>query len=374
MKSLFVILAIAFISPHVAFSQEAPDDYLTTDVQFKAHDDVAMFGRLVLPKSNEPRAIVISVQTAEGATVDMKRSLGEGKTFNYYDVYRRKLTEMNIGHFSYDGRGIGMGDELPRYEKISWDIYNTSTLDNKVKDILSAVETVRQQKGLSETPIFLLGASEGTLLAAEAASKNPKDIKGLVLYGVLVTNLRETFRYIMSEGDFLKYRSMDANNDGSISPKEWEKVVKTAPFSAADKNEDGTFNVEDIKVLTRQYLDAIDANDFEVLHAWAKKSAAVSVPDNWFKDHFEHADNWSFLSKLDIPVGCFHGDMDAMTPIYAVKDLQAKAKKAGLDKMEFHYFKGYDHSLKIARYFVNGKLPKGHRAIFEFIDRIAPKP
>lgn len=307
MKSLFVLLAIAFLSPHVAFSQETPDDYFTTDVHFKTHDDVAMFGRLVLPKSNAPRAIVISVQTAEGATVDMKRSLGEGETFNYYDVYRRKLTEMNIGHFSYDGRGIGMGDELPRYEKISWDIYNTSTLDNKVKDILSAVETVRKQKGLSETPIFLLGASEGTLLAAEAASKNPKDIKGLVLYGVLVTNLRETFRYIMSEGDFLKYRSMDTNNDDNISAEEWDKVVKETPFSAADKNEDGTFNVEDIKVLTRKYLDAIDENDFEVLHAWAKKSAAVAVPDNWFKDHFQHADNWSFLCKLDIPVGCFHG-------------------------------------------------------------------
>ena len=61
-----------------------------------------------------------------------------------------------------------------------------------------------------------------------------------------------------------------------------------------------------------------------------------------------------------------------MTPIGPVKDLHARAQKAGLNKMEFHYFDGYDHSLKVARYFVNGSVPRGHRAIFEFIDRIAP--
>ena len=52
-------------------------DYVVADVAFKAHDGVEMFGRLVLPKSNAPRAVVIYVQTAEGATIDMKRPLGK---------------------------------------------------------------------------------------------------------------------------------------------------------------------------------------------------------------------------------------------------------------------------------------------------------
>ena len=108
------------------------------------------------------------------------------------------------------------------------------------------------------------------------------------------------------------------------------------------------------------------------MQAWSKASGAVSVPDNWFKDHFAHADNWSFLSQLDMPIACFHGDADRMTPISAVKELEAKAKKANLTNMEFHYFKNLDHSLNIGVYFVTGKTPKGHRAIFEFFDRIAP--
>ena len=35
--------------------------------------------------------------------------------------------------------------------------------------------------------------------------------------------------------------------------------------------------------------------------------------------------------------------------------------------MEFHYFKGLDHSLNIGHYFVRGIMPEGHKAIFEFI-------
>jgi hypothetical protein len=37
--------------------------------------------------------------------------------------------------------------------------------------------------------------------------------------------------------------------------------------------------------------------------------------------------------------------------------------------MEFHYFTGVGHSLGIERYFVDGTVPAGHQAIFEFIKR-----
>lgn len=353
--------------------QAAPKpDYITTDITFKAHDDVGLFGRLVLPKSKQPRAIVLFVQTAEGATVDQKRSLGRGKTFNYFDLYRKTLTAMDIGFFSYEGRGIRMGDKPPRFEKIDWKLFNTGTLDNKVRDVLRAVETVRRQDGLDGVPVFLMGASEGTLLCAEAAAKKPKGVAGLVLYGVLVNNLRETFKYIMSEGSFLEYRVLDEDKDGAVSKAEWDRVVKHTDISKADFNKDGKFTVDDFKVVNKKYLDAVDGDDYEVLQAWAKAHAGLAIPEGWFKDHFAHKENWHFLSRLDMPVGCFHGIGDRMTPVGPVRELEKKAKKAGLDKMEFHYFEGLGHTLGITRYFINGKMPAGHRAIFKFIDRIAP--
>lgn len=373
MKTLSILLfaLLSVVMPLFAQAKEKPD-YRGSDIPFQAHDKVDLFGRLAVPESKPPRAIVIYVQTAEGATVDQKRSLGSEKTFNYHDLYRKHFTAMGVGFFSYEGRGIRMGDELPRFEKIDWAVYNTSTLDNKVKDAVSAIEVVRKQKGLRETPIYLMGTSEGSLLAAEAASQRPDSVAGLVLYGVMVTNLRETFRYIMSDGEFLRFRPLDADKDGVITKAEWDKVAKGVDFSKGDLNKDGKFTVADVKVGTKKYLDAIDNDDFAVLQEWSKRSAAVSVPKDWFKDHFAHAETWSFLSQLDLPVGCFHGEDDRMTPVSKVRELEAKAKKKGLSKMEFHYFPGAGHSLNGVQYFVKEELPKGHQAMFAFIDRVAP--
>ncbi len=148
------------------------------------------------------------------------------------------------------------------------------------------------------------------------------------------------------------------------------------PFESLDADGDGAFRPADIvKLRTKPYVDAIDKEDFEVLQAWARSSAAVSVPKGWFKDHFEHAAIWTFLSPLDLPVGCFHGAMDVNTPIGAVRKLEAQAKEAGKSRMEFHYFDDLDHSLNIGEYFVHGRMPAGHQAIFDFLRRqTAPRP
>jgi len=354
---LFLGLFFAQASAQEAIETEPP--FQQIEVKFKSHDDHAMLGKLVLPQSADPRALVIYVQTAEGATVDMKRPLGGTKTFNYYDLYRDTLTKKGIGFFSYEGRGIGMGDEPPRYEKIEWKAFNTSTLDNKVEDILSAIKAVRKQAECKKTPILLMGASEGTLLAAEAASRAPDSVQGLVLYAILAENLRETFKYIMSDGAFLAYRKyFDTDKDGVITEEEFEKdpheyrasVLRNSPFFIFDKNRDGQFTVDEMSALTKLYLDAVDNDNFAVLQAWSKSSAGVSVPTQWFKDHFEHEVIWTFLSKLDIPVGCFHGAMDNNTPIAAVRTLEEKAKEAKKTKMKFHYFDDLDHSLNITEF------------------------
>lgn len=352
----------------------------TTEVSFQSHDGHAMFGKLVVPESRPPRAVVIYVQTAEGSTVDMKRPLSRTESFNYYDLYRDRLAAEGLGFFSYEGRGIRMGDGLPRFETIEPEVFNTGTLDNKVRDILSAIAAVRGQPGLENVPVFLMGASEGTLLAAEAAARAPDQVQALILYGVLASNMRENFRYIMSDGAFLVYRQrFDTDGDGSITQAEFEadphkyreRALRNAPFTAFDRDQNGQFTLDEMKQVTKLYLDAIDNENFAVLQAWAKTSAAVAVPDEWFADHFAHPPISEFLLKLDIPVGCFHGSLDTNTPIAAVRELEAKAREAGKTRFEFHYFDDLDHSLNVGEYFRNGELPAGHQAIFEFVRRCA---
>jgi len=246
---------------------------------------------------------------------------------------------------------------------------------------MSAIQIVKKQPGIDRSRIFLMGASEGTLLAAEAAARSGGQIKGLILYGVLTSNMRENFRYIVTGGAFLPFaKFFDTDKDGRISKQEFEadpqkyreKALKNAPFEDLDKDRDGFFTVEELGVLSsrvKALRDALDTTNYEVLDEWARTSAAVSTPKGWFKDHFAHEPIWNFLSRLNIAIGFFQGEDDAMVPVEGVRKLEEQAKKAGRSKMEFYYFNNLDHSLGIIEYFFKGSLPAGHKAIFEFIKK-----
>ncbi len=219
-----------------------------------------------------------------------------------------------------------------------------------------------------------MGASEGTLIGAEAASRNPAAVQGIILYGTLARNMKHNFAFINSDGAFLVARPLDKDIDGSITKEEWDSVVKNHGIELVDKNGDGSYTVDDVRIINKKMLDAIENDDFTTLNAWGRSgAAAVALPDKWFEDHFAHAEIWNFLKGLHMPVGVFHGDQDRMASMAAVKELERKAKDAGRTNIEFHYFEGLDHSLNIGQYFVSGEMPPGHQAIFRFIERIAPK-
>lgn len=348
----------------------------TTEIPFKSHDGYDMLGRLTVPDSPGKHPIVIYMQTAEGMTIDVKRTNPRGGTFNYFDLYREKLPPMNVAFFSYEGRGIRLGDDPPRYEKIDWNIYNTSTLENKVRDALTAIQVVSRQPGIDPSRVFLIGASEGTLIASETASRARKEVAGLILYGVMSGTMRDTFKYILTGGAYLPYReSFDTDKDGKISKAEFEadphkfrqRALRNASFETFDVNKDGFITEDDIKAPGKPLLDALETDNYALLNLWAKRSAGVSTPENWFKNHFEHPPIWTFLSQLDIPIGFFQGVVDPFVPVEGVRRMEAEAKKAGKTKWEFHYFDDLEHSLGIAAYFTRGVIPEGHKAIFEFI-------
>jgi pimeloyl-ACP methyl ester carboxylesterase len=356
--------------------QEGPAKTKTIEIPFTSHDGHRMFGKLTLPNSSGLHPVLIYVQTAEGATVDIRRPNGRGGTFNYFDLYREKLPELNVAFFSYEGRGIRMGDAPPRYEQIDWDVYNTSTLENKVRDALTAIEVVRKQPGIDGSQIFLMGTSEGTMLAAETATRAPKPVKGLVLYAVLSNTLKDALRYMSADGAFLALRRFfDTDKDGKISKNEFdadalkyrERALKDVGFQVFDSSGDGNFTVDEMRTLRKTRLDAIETNNYAAMYEWLKVTAAVSIPKGWLEDHFAHPAMWTFLSRLDLPIGFFHGDADNLTPIEDVKKLEEQAKRSGKTEMKFHYFQDLDHSLGIGAYFVRGTLPEGHRAIFEYI-------
>lgn len=357
----------------------------TRDISFTSHDGHAMRGRLTIPSGEGPHPVVIYAQTAEGMTFEVRRKLSDTSTFSYLRLYADSLPAMGVAFFRYEGRGVMTGMSPPRFETIDTAVYNTSTLNNKVRDLLSALAVVRKQPEIDTTRVMLMGSSEGTLLIADAAARARGQVAGLVMYAVLAENLKQTARFMFGDGAFLVFRrAFDTDSNGVVTRAEFEadprgyraRGMGNAPFGAVDANRDSVFSVADLKVRTQQYLDAVENDDFKVLHAWSRTGAAVALPTGWFADHFKYPEMWTYLSTLDIPVGLFHGAMDAMTPISGVRALEAKARAGGKTNLRFHYFPNGDHSLGVAAYFVRGIMPPGHAAIFAYlreITRIGPR-
>ena len=84
-------------------------------------------------------------------------------------------------------------------------------------------------------------------------------------------------------------------------------------------------------------------------------------------NHFAHASTWTFLSKLDMPVGIVHGEIDANTPVAGVHALERQAAAAGKTKMAFHCFAAEDHSLGGLEYFLRGAPSEGYKELFAYV-------
>ena len=369
-------VAASVIVVTAALPGQAPS---ATEIAFAAPDGTPLRGRLVLPAGEGPHPVIVYAQAAEGMTIDMRRPLPGGASFSYFDIYRQQLPPLGVGFFSYEGRGITAADAPPRYERIDSAVYNTSTLSAKAADLVAAVEAVAGTAGVDPTRIFAMGASEGTLIATEGAALSGGRVAGLILYGLLALNMRDNFRFILTDGAFITYRRfLDTDGDGRVTRAEWDADPRGwrqgnlpgVAWEQLEVNRDGSLTVEDIATLQRPFLDGLDRGDFAILDAWSRRFASVALPAGWWQDHFAHPTLPTFLARLDIPIGIFHGEWDNATPVRAVRELEARLHREGThQRIEIHYL-DTDHTLNVGRYFRDGTIPAGHQAIFDYVRRV----
>ena len=373
MKTLRILAALAAFMVSSAHAQTT-----TRDLAFTSHDGHAMAGRLTLPDTPGVHPVLVFVQNAEASTLDQRTRNAAGQPVQFFDLYRESLAPLNIGFFSYEGRGVFTDPTQPRGMRIEREVYNTSSLDNKVQDIVAAVRLLQQQPGVDRTQIFLRGVSEGTLLAAEAASRIPREVKGLVLSGVIGTTLKDSLKHMVQGGRMLQLLDeFDTDRDQRISPQEFEadargfrkKNMPTATFDQVDPDKSGFMTVDDMKALAKPLADAFEAGNVETTEAFLKQSAAVPIPTGWVKDHFSHPAMWSFIQPLTMPVGIFQGEADRNTGAADVRVLQAQAQAAGKANVEFHYYEGLGHGLGSTDYFQKGAHSAGYAGILDFMKR-----
>lgn len=358
---LIVMLAIAL--PAAAREAEI--------ISIPAADGYMLTGKLSLPEDIPAKRLVIYVNGSGPNTYDNHRTTGETE-FNYFDVFAENLTKEGVAFFSYSTRGVTPGEEAPYFADIDQELYKTYLPLNSVSDVECMIISLLKDERLKGAEVYLLGWSEGTMIAPLVALGGRARVDELLLAGYSNQRMDEVLAWQQSgQSSIMFYQDyFDSDGNGSISQAEYEAdpngIVPYlgAAFAELDLDEDGALTAGDFFIFLKKdrekVINAFEGGD----DAWISENYPVPLTSEWYLQHCELAPNRDTLPKLDLPIHIFHGTRDANVSVEGVYDVAAKFEELGKTNLEIHIYEGADHDLNYMQYIYTGALPEGLVDIF----------
>ena len=270
-------------------------------------------------------------------------------------------------------------DTPPFYHTIDPQAYQTYLPKYSVQDVAAIVRALRTDSRLHDCPIYLLGWSEGTMIAPKVAQLVPVD--GLLLAGYVNGTMQQVLDWQQTGGSSMVTYCLyfDADGDGRVSQAEYENDrygvrpalgLDQVVFSELDADGDGQLTASDFAALltpSRQALyDAITRSD----DAWLAENYPVRLTSAWFHAHAYFTPNRDMLTELDLPIVIFQGQADANVPVQDTLDIQAQFAALGKDNLTVHLYPNVDHDLNFASYLSTGIWPQAWCDLFA---AVAPK-
>lgn len=374
---LLALSSSAYLPP---VTQAAPAATGTVEaLTIPSFDAYPLQGRLYLPSDQSPRALVIYVNGSGPNTNQNTRQLSADATFSYFDLVASGFNEVGAAFLSYSTRGVTASDTPPFYHTIDPQAYQTYLPEHSVQDVAAIVRALRTDSRLHDCPIYLLGWSEGTMIAPKVAQLVPVD--GLLLAGYVNGTMQQVLDWQQTGGSSMVTYCLyfDADGDGRVSQAEYENDrygvrpalgLDQVVFSELDADGDGQLTASDFAALlapSRQALyDAITRND----DAWLAENYPVRLTSAWFHAHSHFTPNRDMLTELDLPIVIFQGQADANVPVQDTLDIQAQFAALGKDNLTVHLYPNADHDLNFVSYLSTGVWPQAWCDLFAVV---APK-
>ncbi len=157
-------------------------DFETQEFGFHSFDGYSLTGELVLPQGKPPAGVALLQQ---GST-HCDRNGHVPRTGFPSSLYRRlahKLARKGFASFRYDKRQF----DRPASEPLDY------SLMQRVADLVHAAQALRNQPALKNWKIFLIGHSEGGLIAQMAATEF--QAQGVAVISSPATSLFESLRW-----------------------------------------------------------------------------------------------------------------------------------------------------------------------------------
>ncbi len=351
---------------------------LQRDTSIRTHtasDGVTLTGKLDLPAGTEPvPRLVLFVNGSGPNTYDNRRQSGELE-FCYFDLFAEQLGARGAAFFRWNTRGVSVGQEPPMFDRIDEAVYQTYLPSTSVSDIGEWIADLRREPRLKDAEIWLLGWSEGTILAPLAARAYPDEISGLLLAGYCNDRMDEIFNWQQSgASSMIFYRQyFDADGDGRISPAEYAadpygvvaSVLGGTAFAEIDLDQDGYLTANDFGLLLapgrEAFYDAVARGDDQ----WLAENYSVRLTSGWFRAHQQLQPNRVTLPTLDLPIFIFHGTGDANCDVAGVRAIAQTFADLGRENLTVHIYEGYDHNLFYDLYPLYGTMSQAFEDLFQ---------
>ena len=275
--------------------QEAPTiEGVEQEVTFES-EGITLSGTLTLPK--ETGNPVPGVLFIHGSGPVDRDENAAGLKIDLFREFANALAKAGIGSLRYDKRGVGESEGL----------FSEASMEDLLSDARAALSTLQAVEGIDAERCFLVGHSEGGILAPIIASED--NLAGIVLLAGAAHSLD-----IIIRGQVERL-----NRDAGKTEEEVQAVLaqedQYLDFVRTSEGEWPDYPFDDLKGampwLTQETLPQI---------------TALSL--SWLREHFLH-DPIETIQQVSCPVLIIQGEKDSQVPADEANLLAAALAGAG---------------------------------------------
>ncbi|WP_142247874.1 alpha/beta hydrolase family protein [Alkalihalobacterium alkalinitrilicum] len=265
-------------------------------------EEKALLGATIsFPESTEQKVPAVLLIAGSGAG-DRDGNMPKLQ-LNLYKMIADGLAEAGFISLRYDKRGVGESEgELNKVGL--WDL---------VDDAESALQFLRNLTNVDQEQVYVLGHSEGTILAT--ALNERASLAGLILIAGAADTIEEATKYQRE----LAYEEL--NNESGI--KGW-LIKKLKITNKAEKKTQKIF-----AKMSKSDKDEIRVQLF------------AKLPAKWFREHFQF-DLYGSMENITCPVLAINGTKDIQTKVENVY----KVPELVNGPSEVHVIEGMNHILR----------------------------